>query len=240
MEDYSRLNLSFQKSVCQEDKKKPLRSFYRQKTSRLSPALKKKKSAQIISFLNKLPFWKEASLIAAYQALNDEPDLSLFCHFWKDKIIFPVIEGEVLGFYKSVGKWRKNHLKILEPLADPKNKIPFKDISVFLIPGQVFDRNGGRLGRGKGYYDRTLAGINTIKKTFPAEAQFSDSLKLPFLKKPWVIGIAFSEQVHKDPLPLLFHDICLDLLITDRFVLMPIKTKGHKLFKHIGPGDLKK
>ena len=238
--DYRRLNLSLQQSVSQEDQKKPLRFFYKQKTSRLSSSLKKKKTAKIINFLNKLPFWKEAAFIAAYQALNDEPDLSSFCHFWKDKICFPAIEGEVLEFYKSLGKWRKSRLKILEPLADLKNKVPLKDISVFLVPGQVFDRNGGRLGRGKGYYDRTLASVHTIKKTFQARAGPSDSSKLLLLKKTWVIGIAFSEQVHKDPLPLLPHDVCLDLLITDRFVFMPLKSRGYKIFKRLEQDDLQK
>ena len=43
------------------------------------------------------------------------------------------------------------------PLVDPD------DVGVVLVPGLAFDRQGGRLGRGAGYYDRLLP-------SFPAAA----------------------------------------------------------------------
>jgi 5-formyltetrahydrofolate cyclo-ligase len=39
-------------------------------------------------------------------------------------------------------------------------EISVSQIDVFLCPGLGFDRHGGRMGRGKGFYDRILARAN--------------------------------------------------------------------------------
>lgn len=63
--------------------------------------------------------------------------------------------------------------------------------NVILVPGLAFTRDGKRLGRGKGFYDRYLKEFSGLK-----------------------IGICFSEQIATD-LPTEAHDQRVNMLLTD-------------------------
>lgn len=66
-----------------------------------------------------------------------------------------------LSYINSMDDMEKGAYGILEPktvrTADENN------IDVILVPGLAFDRNGGRMGFGKGYYDRLLESSNAVK-----------------------------------------------------------------------------
>ena len=65
-------------------------------------------------------------------------------------------------YYHPQLKFRLNRLKIPEPInaeiADPKN------IDTILIPLLAADKQGNRIGYGKGYYDRLLQDLPSVKK----------------------------------------------------------------------------
>lgn len=68
-----------------------------------------------------------------------------------------------------------------------------KDLDLVIVPGVAFDKEGHRLGRGKGYYDRFLK-------------------KLP--KETVSVGLAFDFQILPH-LPTTPHDVSVDKIISN-------------------------
>jgi 5-formyltetrahydrofolate cyclo-ligase len=83
---------------------------------------------------------------------------------------------------------------------EPKLSMPAvsqSEIDLFVIPGAAFDLSGVRLGWGKGYFDQYLAGIGQ-----------------PSMKA----ALAYEVQVCP-ALPVQKHDVCMNVLITEKRVL---------------------
>ncbi len=90
---------------------------------------------------------------------------------------------------------------ILEPTAalrsDPNRAVAPSSFDVLLVPGLAFDANGGRLGRGAGFYDRFLP------------------LLLP---KTRLFGIAFDAQI-VNRVPTTPLDFAVDAVVTPTQIL---------------------
>jgi 5-formyltetrahydrofolate cyclo-ligase len=133
--------------------------------------------------------------IATFAALPDEVDLTeLVTLFPEKRWLFPRVDGEGVCFHASTDPANdlvRGAFGILEPSADSLI-VSLDEIDAFLCPGMAFDHQGGRLGRGKGFYDRLLSQART------------DAHK---------IGIAFPSQIipntHCEP-----HDILMDEIIS--------------------------
>lgn len=128
--------------------------------------------------------------LAVYSPLAAEVDLSKIIHTRPDLAwVYPKITGHHLSFHHG-GNLVPGPFGILEPSADSL-EIPICEIDAFLCPGLAFDAKGGRLGRGRGYYDRMLARARP------------DALKL---------GVCFPFQLVPDTFSEL-HDVPMDAVI---------------------------
>lgn len=162
-----------------------------------------KKSKKAYENLISLPQFQHASVIMMYLTMPNEIDTSYAVFYawqrgkavavprisWQHRDMVPV---EI----SSLEEWFPTELVgLCNPIKG--RVIPFEDIDLVVTPGLGFDRKGGRLGRGAGYYDRFFA-----------------NKKLTACK----CGFAFSEQV-VESVPVQQYDVAVDLLVTDEEIL---------------------
>jgi len=113
--------------------------------------------------------WQKANSILFYSALPDEINLeyliqkSLELH---KKCFLPVISGDILKYSElnNSSELKQNNFSVLEVI----NKTIYSDFSqldLIFIPGLMFDSSRLRLGRGKGFYDKTLREYNKNQTT---------------------------------------------------------------------------
>ncbi|MGC4017117.1 MAG: 5-formyltetrahydrofolate cyclo-ligase [Luteolibacter sp.] len=145
----------------------------------------------ISAWLNAHP---EARVIAAFAALPGEPDLlPLVAQHPERAWVFPTVRGEHLSFHPvkdTAADFEAGAFGIREPSASLPTT-PHREIDAFLCPGLAFTATGGRLGRGRGFYDRMLA------------------LARPDATK---LGVCFPFQITENTFPEP-HDIPMDVMV---------------------------
>lgn len=131
--------------------------------------------------------WARASVIYGFYPLRAEPDWLGSDPIRSKQIAFPRTDANLMTYFIS-GKMIPGAKGPLEP----EDGMPAPPPDLILVPGLAFTRDGHRLGRGGGYYDRWLAtqrGIPTV-------------------------GICFSCQL-VDSLPVESHDLRVDAILTE-------------------------
>ena len=110
--------------------------------------------------LNKLENNKsfiDAKIVMLYSSLPDEVNTHDFLEKWRNekRIILPTVVGDdiIPVELKKDTDFAIGDFNILEP----QNEEYTGDYDLIVVPGVAFDKNGNRIGRGKGYYDRFLS-----------------------------------------------------------------------------------
>ena len=171
---------------------------------RLSPETITEYSHTIVKKIRQHPRFIESQKIALYYPSFDEVSLlDLLSEKNKEFYLPRILKNFELAFlrFKQGNPLISNAYGILEP--DAKNaestKIDINHLDLIFVPLVAFDAQAHRLGRGKGYYDRSLA--NTREK----------------IHRPYLIGPAFECQ-RVEVLPQESHDIPLDEIVTESIV----------------------
>ncbi|MCE5251029.1 5-formyltetrahydrofolate cyclo-ligase [bacterium] len=150
-----------------------------------------------------LPELARSYTVHAYvSALNNEADtLGLILDLFEKgrKVVVPKCSKDSHIFYNiridSLDDLKPARFGLMEPDYNPEKEVRPEQLDIVIAPLLAFDRSGGRLGFGGGYYDYLLGRCWCPK-----------------------VGIGFSFQ-EVDEVPLEIHDRKLDIIVTEREIV---------------------
>lgn len=168
-------------------------------------------SAAAVEKFMALPEYEKAHTIMWYIDCRSEtrtkPQLLAEVEKGEKKIIVPYCTEDENGENK-LGLWHMESLEemvvgkwnILEPpkelWGNPEKEVTPEELDMIMVPGVGFDRDGGRMGNGQGYYDRTM------EKVRP---------------DCFLIALCYESQLF-DNILVAPHDVYMDKVITEKEV----------------------
>ena len=162
-------------------------------------------SRQICHTLAALPEYAHAGTVMLYVDLGSEVRTRQFLPTARNdgkRVVVPYCVGEQLGLFclESIDELAPGTLGLLEPKAELRGRADRQaDVSwldLIVVPGVAFDCRGGRLGQGKGYYDRLLRQVRPDAT---------------------LVGLAFECQLCAE-IPMLPHDVHMHKVISEKAV----------------------
>ena len=155
-------------------------------------------SRRIAELLFETEAFKNARTIMLYMSSFNEPktDDILARVLETKRAVIPVSDTGTHTIIPSLIRSEYDLIKGSYGIREPRSVVPvaIDEIDAALIPGSAFDRSGGRLGFGAGYYDRFLSEFQGVR-----------------------IGICHDFQLLPS-VPQLPHDAAMDMIITEKRV----------------------
>ncbi len=174
--------------------KQKLRKIIQQRKKTLSKAEREEESVNVFYELEKTAVFQKATHILAYWSLFDELHTHYFINKWcnNKRIYLPKVVGDQVEVvpYLGIKSMKKGAFGILEPQGIALSTL--HEIDLVIVPGVAFTKDGNRMGRGGGYYDRLL----------------------PLLTKATMVGVCYKCQIF-DIIPVEEHDIKMDIVLFD-------------------------
>ena len=110
------------------------------------------------------------------------------------------LKGRIFFYrvYDINNELEKGPFGIYQPKVHERNLLNDEnEIDLIVVPGLAFDKRGGRIGSGKGFYDKFLASVPSCKS---------------------IIALAFEYQI-VDEITLSSHDIPMHKVITENRII---------------------
>ncbi len=144
----------------------------------------------------------KGQLVTCFVSMATEPPTTQvrtkLCELGKD-VALPIMKpGNSLAWGFDDTELVKNSYGIYEPIPA---EIDISNASAILIPALRVGRDGSRLGRGAGYYDRALAQVPTYASGGPLR-----------------ICLVFDDEVDES-VPSEVHDALIDVIVTPSQIL---------------------
>lgn len=174
-----------------KEKKGKLRKLVKVRVKAISFAEREKRATALLRAIWEHPAFEQAQNVMLFWPLPDEINtIPLIEHAYVvgKNIFLPVVVGDdlVIKPYNPMAM-KPGAFGILEPQGDPVSPA---QLDLIIVPGVAFDAAGNRMGRGKGFYDRLLAGTSAT-----------------------TIGVCYAEQYYLS-IPTEPHDVPLNDVIT--------------------------
>lgn len=160
--------------------------------------VRREKSQKIASAIIEEEHFKKAGYILLYSDYKSEVETKeIFFEAKKQgKVVcYPKVEGDTMTFYQvnQLEDLQEGYKGILEPKEEWPYPKEMQENSFLIMPGVAFDKDGNRIGYGKGYYDKFLQNHSSLYKA----------------------GICFAEQV-VEHIESEAYDKKIDVLYTDK------------------------
>jgi len=113
----------------------------------------------------------DARSVSAYLSTNDEPDTRAYLH-WASahdvRVLLPIARVDGLldwavadGDNEDIGLYG-----MPEPVGELLAPTAINDVDLILVPAACVDREGVRLGWGRGYFDKTLGSMENCPPVY--------------------------------------------------------------------------
>ncbi|KZC13023.1 PREDICTED: 5-formyltetrahydrofolate cyclo-ligase [Dufourea novaeangliae] len=180
--------------------------------SQLSPEEKDRQSRKLFGKLCGLQQFQQSRRISLFLSTKDEVNtIPILKHLFatKKEVFVPTYRGLNMEMVKllsmedyeklPVTKWNIKQPKFTETR---ENALKTGGLDLIILPGVAFTIDGKRLGHGMGYYDSFLNACLKKQQT-----------------KPYLIGVAFNEQIWED-IPTSDTDVPVDLVLTENTFIL--------------------